>query len=105
MIALLYITLIVSFIVDYSGIIDTIKSALGKWLKCRVERLKPFDCSLCMTWWSCLAYIIIAGEFTLRNILLCALCALFADKVGEVISLVRDMITKIISVIYKILKV
>lgn len=101
---LLYITLIVVFIIDHSGIIDTIKGALGKWLRCRVERLKPFDCSLCMTWWSGLLYIVIAEHFTLGNIVAVALFALMADKVAEAISLMRDITTKAINTIYKLLK-
>lgn len=101
---LLYITLIVVFITDHSGIMDTIKSALGKWLQCRVERLKPFDCSLCMTWWLGLLYIAIAEHFTLGNIVAVALFALMADKVAETITLIRDLYTKLTNTIYKLLK-
>lgn len=104
MIGILYITAIVVFIVDFSGVVENVKAQLGKWLNCRVERLKPFDCSLCMTWWLTLLYIVVRGEFTLGNITLCALCALFADKVTEALSLLRDIWTKTITVIYKLLK-
>lgn len=103
MINLLYITLIVVFITDISGVIDHIKSALSKWLKCRVPSLKPFDCSLCMTWWVCLLYVLIAEPITFSNVTLCALCAIFADKVGDTISLVRDIITKTINKLYQLL--
>lgn len=101
---LLCITLIVVFITDHSGIMDTIKRALGKWLRCRVERLMPFDCSLCMTWWSGLLYIAIAEHFTLGNIVAVAFFALMADKVAETITLIRDLYTKLINTIYKLLK-
>lgn len=104
MIGIIYITLIVVFIVDFSGFVDTIKNALGKWLKCRVERLKPIDCSLCMTWWCTLMYVAIYEEFSLANIALCALSALLADKVAEALSLVRDIWSKVINSIYKLLK-
>lgn len=98
---LLYISLIVVFITDHSGIMETIKSALGKWLRCRVERLKPFDCSLCMTWWCGMLYIAIAEDFTLGNIAMVALFALFADKIADTLSLVRDLLTKVINEIYQ----
>lgn len=102
---LLYIALIVVFIIDHSGIIDSIKGALSKWLKVRDIRLKPFDCSLCMTWWCGLLYIIIAEHFTLGNIVAVAMFALFADKLAELLSLVRDLIAKTIETIYKLLKI
>ena len=101
MLGILYITILVVFLVEFSGIIDTLKGALGKWLKCRVERLRPLDCSLCMVWWCNLLYIAIVGQFSLGNILLCAISALFADKVAELLSLIRDLISKAINQIYK----
>ena len=102
---LICITLICVFIVDFSGIVESIKTPIAKWLKCRDIRLKPFDCSLCMVWWSCLLCVAIERQFTLHNILLCALCALFADKVAELLSLIRDMFSKLINFIYKLLKI
>lgn len=101
---LICITLIAVFIIDHSGIIESVKNTLGKWLKCRVERLKPFDCSLCSVWWCGLLYIAVIGQFTLGNIAVVALFALMADKVSEVVSLIRDLITKTINTIYKLLK-
>lgn len=103
MINLIYITLISVFIADLSGVMDAVKGALGKWLKCRVPSLKPFDCSLCLTWWSCFAYVMVAESITLGNIALCALCAIFADKVGDMLTLVRDIIAKTINKIYQLL--
>lgn len=102
MINLFYITLIVVFIVDISGVVDSLKSALAKWLNCRVPSLKPFDCSLCLTWWSCLLYVLIAEPITFGNVALCAVCAIFADKLADIISLVRDFITKAIRSIYEL---
>lgn len=101
---LFYITLIVVFIIDHSGIIDTIKSALAKWLGVQGVRLQPFDCSLCMTWWACLLYIIITGHFTLGGIALCAIFALGADKLADTLALIRDIITKTINELYKLFK-
>ena len=102
---LLLLTLIVIFVIDFSGFPDTIKRALGKWLRCRVERLKPFDCSLCMTWWCGLLAIVICRQFTLCNIAVVALLALFADKIADVLRLVRDIISKGISKLYDIFEI
>lgn len=102
---LLLLTLIVIFVIDFSGFPDAIKRALGKWLRCRVERLKPFDCSLCMTWWCGLLAIVICRQITLCNIVVVALLALFADKIADVLRLVRDIISKGISKLYDIFEI
>lgn len=98
------ITLIVVFVIDHSGIIDTIKGALAKWLKVREVRIKPFDCSLCMSWWCGLLALAIERQFTLGNIVAVALFALFADKIADTLTLLRDATSKAINAIYKLFK-
>jgi hypothetical protein len=98
------ITLIVVFVIDHSGMIDTIKGALAKWLKVREVRIKPFDCSLCMSWWCGLLALAIERQFTLGNIVAVALFALFADKIADTLTLLRDATSKAINAIYKLLK-
>ena len=101
---LFYITLIVVFVIDHSGMIDTIKGALAKWLKVREVRIKPFDCSLCMSWWCGLLALAIERQFTLGNIVAVALFALFADKIADTLTLLRDATSKAINAIYKLFK-
>lgn len=98
------ITLIVVFVIDHSGIIDTIKGALAKWLKVREVRIKPFDCSLCMSWWCGLLALAIERQFTLGNIVAVALFALFADKIADTLTLLRDATSKAINAIYNLFK-
>lgn len=98
------ITLIVVFVIDHSGMIDTIKGALAKWLKVREVRIKPFDCSLCMSWWCGLLALAIERQFTLGNIVAVALFALFADKIADTLTLLRDATSKAINAIYKLFK-
>lgn len=53
------ITIICCYILDISGFIDEIKFRLRKWLNIKNEIiLKPFDCSLCMSHWINLLYIL-----------------------------------------------
>lgn len=98
------ITLIVVFVIDHSGMIDTIKGALAKWLKVREVRIKPFDCSLCMSWWCGLLALAIERQFTLGNIVAVALFALFADKIADTLTLLRDATSKAINAIYNLFK-
>lgn len=96
--------MIVVFVIDHSGMIDTIKGALAKWLKVREVRIKPFDCSLCMSWWCGLLALAIEQQFTLGNIVAVALFALFADKIADTLTLLRDATSKAINAIYKLVK-
>lgn len=63
------IAFIVVFIVDISGFTDAWRDGLARALKVQELRpLKPFDCSLCMTWWVCLLYPVFTGDFCLLTI-------------------------------------
>lgn len=53
------ITVIVCYILDISGFIDEMKFSIRKWLNIKSSiSLKPFDCSLCMSHWLNLIYIL-----------------------------------------------
>lgn len=103
---LLMITLIVVFIVDISGAIDNLKSGikyvLTKGAMSHSDyRLKPLDCSICMTFWSGLIYLLVVGEFTLPYITIVCLLACFSGIIKSSILLVEDTVIKIIQKIYK----
>lgn len=107
LINLLLIQLIVVFIVDLSGIVDTLKQFIWrKWIKVgdwRLIRLKPVDCSLCSTWWCCIIYLLITGNLNLITILVSAVLAFLASTAGDFLTLIKDTITKIITKLYELL--
>lgn len=76
---LLFLSLIIVFIIDYSGIVQEVEEVLQKWLKMpnKAHIPKPFSCSLCMTWWTGLIYLIIAGQFTFMAVAYVALLSAF----------------------------
>lgn len=90
---ILCLALVVIYIVDISGIVDSIKWALGRWLNIKVGRLKPIDCSLCMTWWVGLIYIIAAGEFSIYTLLCVAIVSALSTPIGNIITLMRELLT------------
>lgn len=105
---LLIIQFITVFIVDISGVVDSIKTGI-KWILTKGKmkdsdyRLKPFDCSICMTFWSGLIYLICTSEFTFINIaIVCALAALTMET-KNLILLVKDLISTIYKIIYKLI--
>ena len=104
--SLLFITVICVFIIDISGAVDSLKSAL-KWISTKGKmsgsdyRLKPIDCSLCTSFWAGLIYLLIVGKFTLFYIMVVCLLSCFSEIIKNSILLVEDIIAKIIQVIYK----
>lgn len=102
---ILKITLIVVFIVDHSGIVWSVKTGLGKYLRLDPEHitLKPFECSLCMTWWVGLVALLIAGEFTLNGMLIVAGFSLMSSTISTAIAVVRDFVQTILASIDKLI--
>jgi hypothetical protein len=104
LIKLFYLTLITVFIVDISGIIESIENFLSKILKGKVRIKKPFSCSLCMTWWLGLAYIIYLNQFSLINICAVALFAYLTIVISSVLVFFRELMLSLIGKLYNAIK-
>lgn len=96
---------LVVFVVDLSGFTRSWKGALGRWLKTDPDKLRvrPFDCSLCMTWWATLAVALAEGRLTFATTAFCALCALLADTMGATLTLMKDLILAALDAVYKLI--
>lgn len=92
---LLMLTVIVCFIIDISGIIESIEWYLSKWLGGNVKLPKPFNCSLCSTFWLGLIYTIIYSEFTLVNFCIVSLFAAFSEEITNTILIIKQLISKV----------
>lgn len=89
---LLLLAWVVVFIVDLSGVTDEAAHWLGR------ERLrKPFSCSLCMTWWLSLAWIIIAGQFSFETVAYAAALAWASSIIRRFALAIFDIIHKLIN--------
>lgn len=99
---LLCLTFLIVFIIDYSGVIEEIEQILTKVLKSKftIHIPKPFSCSLCSTFWCGLAYLIIYNQFSLLSLSYVALLAILTPIVLDVINLIINNLTKLISKIY-----
>ena len=95
---LLLLTCLVVFIVDLSGWTQTWLGWLSKFTARYnlppVTQLRPFSCSLCMTWWCCLAWALIRGEFTLPVVAASAGYAFMSITIREVFIFIREALTK-----------
>lgn len=93
----LFSILIINVIViDISGFVHSIKVAIGKFLGISPNnfRIKPFDCSFCMTFWVSLIYLLAVGRFTLLNIAVVLLLCCLTTPLKNLVMSVRDKLTK-----------
>lgn len=88
---LFLITIIICFIIDISGIIESIEWWLSKWLKVNCKIPKPFSCSLCMTFWVGLIWISIF-DFTLLNFVYVCLFATLSEQISNFIIIIKQLV-------------
>lgn len=95
------IALIAVIIIDVSGFIEELEAGLAKWLKVRSVRIpKPFSCSLCVSWWAGLIYLICVGQVSLLMIAYTLLVAALTPVIGGIVFNLRDTLTIWANAIY-----
>ena len=90
---LLLVASITIYIVDLSGFTQSWRSALARRMhinETNLRPLKPFDCSLCMTWWVCLGYALIEGQLSLPVIAYSALLSFLSVPIGQAMIFIRE---------------
>ena len=102
---LLTINLALILVIDLSGFVPSFKRLISKWLtKDHIStdsyRLKPFDCSYCMTFWCCLLYLLVTHQFTCFTVLIALGLTHFTDVTRQLLLLMRDILIKLIDTIY-----
>lgn len=109
MISLFILTCIIVFIVDLSGFVDEmVKRLYNKYIKVGdyhtlIPKLKPLTCSLCLTFWVGLIYLIETSQFTILMIGYVCLLAFLSPIIGDIFILLKDILNKIINLIYKLI--
>ena len=98
------ICLVLVFIIDISGVVDHIKRLAWKWIyqgkrEYRDFEAKPFDCSLCSTWWVGLIYLCFTS-LSWVNVAYVAFLAFMTPVFKDLLMMVRDFVVKIIDTIY-----
>ena len=93
-IELLLLAAIVVYIVDLSGFKDTILSVASRFTARHgyppVKSLRPFTCSLCSVWWTCLAWAAIRGQFSLPLVAYSAALSFFSLTLYELLIFTRE---------------
>ena len=98
---LILINLSIVFLVDQSGFINEFKSWLKKVLtKGKMSdpsySLKPFDCSLCMTFWVSLIYLLVFNLFSIENFMLVCLSSWLSQFTNDFFYMFKAVWVKII---------
>lgn len=99
---LFLLQLIVVFIVDCSGIVDTIKSILSRFLtKGKINsttfHLPLFGCSLCMSFHTGWIYLLITNNFTIPLFAMVCILSFFTPITKELLFIIKEFIIKLIN--------
>lgn len=94
---LLALAFIVVYIVDETGIVDSFKTFIKRWLNTKSDiSLKPLDCSLCMTHWVCLVYVLIFGNLDIFIYLYILFLSCNTDNIYTLIQKVNEAMSKLL---------
>lgn len=109
MINLFILTCIIVFIIDLSGFVDEmVKLLYYKYIKVGdyhtlIPKLKPFTCSLCLSFWVGIIYLLITRQFTILMIGYVCLLAFLSPIIGDILVMIKDVLNKVINLIYKLI--
>lgn len=103
---ILLITVIAVIVIDITDFVNNIKKIISSLLtngriKSNNYSIKPFDCSLCLSFWVSLIYLITINQVTLFTITYTLLIAILTPNIQDVIRLVQDSLTKAINILYR----
>lgn len=107
MINLLSITLILVFIIDLSGFIQSLSKCIWNIFYKNIPYKgwviwKPFSCSLCSSFWCGLLYLIITGTFSWYMFAYVALLAFLTPVMSDVMITIKDVFTWLVDKIHNI---
>ena len=95
---LLCIAVIVVFVVDISGVVDSIKRVIWKWLikdrPYKEYQFKLLDCSLCLTHHICLLFALLTGQFSLLVWMYICGLSMLTKVIKGLMVLVSDILIK-----------
>lgn len=92
------------FALDVSGFYQEFTSIISGWLtNGQIKKpimIKPFCCSLCMTFWLSMIYLLVVHQFTLGMIVYTCAVSYLTSVIKDLMILVKDTLTNLITIIY-----
>ena len=96
-----FITLIFVIALDVLHFWDDFSKLISGWItKGKVHKVfceKPCGCSTCMSFWTNLIYMIASGNFSVLNILIIIVLAMFTPEIGGLILMLKSWIDALIN--------
>ena len=109
LINILLIAVIAVFIIDLSGAINNlVKPIVRKMLHLSPNAdidLPLIGCSLCVTFWVGLIYLLAAKSFALPGIVAVCIVSFLTPVISGTLILCKDLLTKLIDLIYLTLRI
>ena len=103
MINCLFITIIWIVILDQLHFWDDFSTMISGWLSGgKIKKpldWKPFNCSVCMSFWTNLAYIIITNQFRILMVLYILTLSWGTPIISSILTLVKNLFLKLINTI------
>lgn len=86
------------FIIDFSGFIQEVENYLTKWFKSPIPLKipKPASCSLCMSFYAGLIYLIISHNFTFISTLTLTLLLTNTKNILHLFYTINDLIESVL---------
>lgn len=90
-------------VVDCSGVMESVRGAVAKWLHAPSERvsIKPLDCSKCLTVWVGLGYALIVGEFSLPILCYVLLLGVMTPNIATLVNITTEAVRCLLEKIYE----
>ena len=106
---ILLIAVIAVFIIDLSGAINNLVKPIVR----KVLHLSPnadihlplIGCSLCVTFWVGLIYLLAVKAFALPGVVAVCIASFLTPIISDILILCKDILTKIIDLIYLMLQI
>ena len=103
MINCLFITIIWVLILDQLHFWDDFSTMISGWLSGgKIKKpldWKPFNCSVCMSFWTNLAYIIVTNQFSILMILYILTLSWGTPIISSILTLVKNLFLKFVNTI------
>ena len=87
------------FVLDFAGFVEEMERYLSVFVRSKlpIKIPKPFSCSLCMTWWTGIIYLLIIQQFSFLNLFFLILTCSFTKVYLHLIYTFSDFIDRMIS--------
>jgi hypothetical protein len=97
---LVALTTLVCFVIDLSGFTQSWKGWVSAFFGGRqLKSLRPFDCSLCMSWWAMVVYLIATGEVAITTLCVAGLIAYGSQLITTALQLLTEGVKVVFTLI------